>query len=303
MDSIVSRVVIQEMREEDVDQAVNLFRENDLPELKHGLRTYRRLEPEGCFVAVDPVTNEVISSIMVSTKFDPRTAYIGFYATKPPFQGKGIGIQCWHKMIHYLGPDRNVGLCSSPSQVSTYRDKAGFRVQDINSMVLHDSSDTICFDSLVKNVENVTIRRLERSDFSSVVAFDQTLVGLDRSKLLEPGLFEPDSIPMVAVNGSTVLGYGAIKPTNVNKPMIAPLYADSPDIASSLLFHLLQSQLHSLSNGLVMFILDTNQHAMHIAASIGLKPGYFCPRLWTKSPLTAHVSKIYALYSPDFHPF
>lgn len=303
MDEIVSRLVVQEMREEDVEQAVDLFRAHDLPELKQGLRTYRRLEPEGCFVAVDPVTNEVISSIMVSTRFDPRTAYIGFYATKPGFQGRGIGIQCWQKMLQYLGPDRNVGLCSSPSQVSTYRDKSGFRVQDLNSMVLHESSGGICFDSLVHNVHNVTVRQLERSDLPCVISYDEALVGLDRSKLLEPGLFEPDSTPMVAMSGSTVVGYGAIKPTNCDKPMVAPLYADSPDIASCLLFHLLHSRRDSLSNGLVMFILNTNQQAMDMAASIGLKGGYFCPRLWTKSPITADVSRIYGLYSPDFHPF
>ena len=303
MDEIVSRLVVQEMREEDVDQAVNLFRDHDLPELKHGLRTYRRLEPEGCFVAIDPETNEVISSIMVSTRFDPRTAYIGFYATKPGFQGRGIGIRCWKKMLDYLGPDRNVGLCSSPSQVSTYRDKSGFKVQDTNSMVLHDSSGGISLDTLIKNVHNVSIRELEMTDLPSVVAYDQALVGLDRSKLLEPGLFEPDSAPMVAMNGSSVVGYGAIKPTNCDKPMIAPLYADNPDIASCLLYHLLDSRRDFLSNGLVMFILNTNQPAMDMASSIGLKGGYFCPRLWTKSPITADVSKIYGLYSPDFHPF
>lgn len=292
------------MREEDVDQAVNLFRDHGLPELRHGLRTYRRLEPEGCFVVIDPVTNEVISSLMINTKFDPRSAYIGFYATKPGFQGKGIGIKCWKKMLEYLGPDRNVGLCSSPSQVSVYRDKSGFTVEDTNAMVLHEADGgSVNFDSLLKQVSNVEIRRMEPSDLPSVIAYDESFTGLNRAKLLEPGLAEPESVVMVAISNSQIVGYGAIKPTNCDKPMIAPLYADNQEIASCLLYHLLDSQRDFVKKGLVMFILNTNQGAMDLAASIGLKGGYFCPRLWTKSVVNADVSKIYGLYSPDFHPY
>lgn len=292
------------MREEDVDQAVNLFRDHDLPELRHGLRTYRRMEPEGCFVVLDPVTNEVISSIMISTKFDPRTAFIGFYATKPGYQGKGIGIKCWKKMLEYLGPDKNVGLCSSPSQVSVYRDKSGFKVEDTNAMVLHEASaNDVNFDGLVKSVENVTIRRMEADDLPFIISYDEKLAGINRSKLLEPGLNEPDSVVMVAVKSAKIVGYGAIKPTNCDIPMIAPLYSDNQEIASCLLYHLLDSQREFVEKGLVMFVLNTNQGAMDLAASIGMKAGYFCPRLWTKSPVTGDVSKIYGLYSPDFHPF
>ena len=206
-------------------------------------------------------------------------------------------------MLEYLGPDRNVGLCSSPSQVTVYRDKSGFKVQDTNAMVLHESAWEVSFDSLEKEVENVTVKKMERSDLQSIISYDEQVVGLNRAKLLEPGLTEPESTVMVAISDSKVVGYGAIKPTNCNKPMIAPLYADNPKIASCLLFHLLDAEREFVEKGLVMFILNTNQSAMDIAAQIGLKGGYFCPRLWTKSAITGDVSKIYGLYSPDFHPF
>lgn len=53
---------------------------------------------------------------------DPKTAFIGLYAVRPKYQGLGIGMKLWNKMLEHVG-DRNAGLHAVPKHRKTYQEK------------------------------------------------------------------------------------------------------------------------------------------------------------------------------------
>lgn len=242
-----------------------------------------------------------------STKLDPRAAFIGFYATRPELHGKGLGFKAWSKVMEYAG-DTNCGLCSSPLQISLYRNKAGFVHQDPHLMSYYQLS-TINLSSLEQS-DDLTFEVIEVSDetFQATAKYDRELIGFDRTKLLELGFKETESVTLVAIDkkSSNVIGYGAIKSSNVKQAMLGPLYADNPVIAKSLLHGLLIQCPGGYEKGIIWMALDSNQDALDLATSIGnLAPGYApAPRLFTRSvPEPPDVKKIYAIYSPDFSAY
>jgi len=49
-------------------------------------------------------------------------AFIGLYAVQSGYQGLGIGLKLFTKVMDHVG-DSNVGLYSLPKHIPTYRDK------------------------------------------------------------------------------------------------------------------------------------------------------------------------------------
>ena len=351
-------LVMRGMEPRDVDQCLTIFRDHGLPETAYGLHSYLTLEPEGCHVVVHRETQQVIA-MCVGTRFDPRSSFIGFYGVRPGFQGKGIGIRVWNRVMSYLknkagtrdddgvGDDDddhddnvNIGLFSSPDQISTYKQKAGFVVEDVISMTLYEShgvdtcspssSSTFCSHgvdvdvdddvSMLNGVKLLTLHPVVPDStlvpeqqklllLSQVIQFDQRLMnGVDRSRLLSLTLCEPETVTLVAIDSTThqVIGYGSMKTTNYRdgRPLLAPLYADRYDVAVAIVKGLTDRSPGSKRNGFFSFGLHPNPDAERLAALFGLEAHLRAPRLFTRSAIGGvDVNKIYAIISPDVTPY
>ena len=241
--------------------------------------------------------------------FDPRSAYIGFYATAPEMHGKGIGIKTWKAVKDHIEPDKNIGLCAAPAQIRLYREKAGFVNPDPFCMICTES-DTLNLSQLSSHSpNNVVISEFNDTIQNAVIEYDENLIGLNRRRLIELGLREDKTLTLVAsdAESNSVVGYGCLKWSNVNKVMLGPLYADTPEIAEFLLYRLLSEYKFAdvPSTGLVWLLLDGNKAAVELSSRLGHKFHYPSPRLFTKSvpqpPVDA--TKVYALYSPDIAPY
>jgi len=66
------------------------------------------------------------------------TAFMGFYAVKPGFQGLGIGRALWATTKNRLDESKNIGLYGVPSMSSKYK-KSGFKIEDCIRMVIYES--------------------------------------------------------------------------------------------------------------------------------------------------------------------
>lgn len=237
---------------------------------------------------------------------DPRAAVIGFYGVRPGFQGRGIGVKVWREVVEYLGPERNVALYSSPAEIDTYKKKAGFAVEDGVQLVVYESHGSTINKIAPTADDTLHIQVLPTGDFmDDIVAFDETLIGVNRGKLLRLSLKEPQTVSFVAVNPSTkaVLGYGAMRATNYpdERALLAPLYATSYSVAQVLLYNLMINYPASLEKGFFSFLLSSSDDAKRLAEAAGLTANFGAPRLFTREPVSGvDESRIFAIISPDY---
>lgn len=69
----------------------------------------------------------------------PDTAFMGFYAVDPKYQGMGIGRELWAKTTARLGGyTTNTGLYGVPAMTEKY-EKSGFKVEDSIRMLIYES--------------------------------------------------------------------------------------------------------------------------------------------------------------------
>ena len=121
------------------------------------------------------------------------TAFMGFYAVDPEFQGIGIGRELWAKTMERLKAPLNAGLYGVPAMSEKYK-KAGFGVEDSISMLIYESvpGEALILDELT-NVEDLhTQIRLELIDnstsellFKRLVEYDCSVQGFSREQLLK----------------------------------------------------------------------------------------------------------------------
>jgi hypothetical protein len=306
---------VRQMRESDVQECLAIFRDHGLACSKYGLKTFRSLEPAGCFVLTPDNNENEIIAFSASSKFDPRAAIISFYGVKPGYQGLGLGVIVWKEMMKFLSSSPNIGLCSSPSQVNTYKNKAGFVHQDKHSMIHMESRRETRPDRIKpsdEEMKRIHVVSLDDVSWSSLVAYDEAIVGFDREKQLKLSFREPDTVSLVAVDASSfspnykIIGLAAMKPTNTldEKPILGPLYADDVSVARVLLYNLMNKYPSSIKNGFMWYLLNTHSTAIHLAKELGLDEDFACPRLFTKEPITGiNYDKVFALLSPAFAPY
>lgn len=142
------------------------------------------------------------------------TAFMGFYAVEPKFQGMGIGRELWAKTTSRLGGSTNVGLYGVPAMSDKYN-KSGFKVEDSIRMLIYesapmdDSGELLNLDHL-KDLSELTIDdnskyRLELIDantseemFNKLIEFDARVNSFSRDKLLKNYLWSSD-VPLTFV--------------------------------------------------------------------------------------------------------
>ena len=245
----------------------------------------------------------------IGVTLDPRAAVIGFYGVKPGHQGRGIGIRVWREVMRFLGPDRNVGLYSSPAEVEMYQSRAGFQLKDSVQMILYESSGSTTINGIAPTGDDsLDIQVLPPTAtpelMDQVIAFDASVVGVDRASLIRASLREPQTISFVAVDqrNRQVLGYGTMRTTNYTdgRTILAPLYASSFTVAKVLLYNLTINCPDSMDHGFFSFVLSSNQEAQRLVEAAGLKANFGAPRLFTKSLVSgADEARVFSLLSPD----
>ncbi|CAN7984234.1 unnamed protein product [Ixodes hexagonus] len=117
---------LRNMKSEEVGQVTDIWEEQGLGQGANNVKNFYQLDPEGFFVAVDTRTGEVVATC-ACVRQNPSLFVVGQYAVRKRLQGSGVGLRLWKLMDLRLG-DCNAGLSAVPSRLSTYRDRAGFRV-------------------------------------------------------------------------------------------------------------------------------------------------------------------------------
>ncbi|CAD5217943.1 unnamed protein product [Bursaphelenchus xylophilus] len=163
---------------------------------------------------------------------------VGMFYTAPEFRGNDFGTQMFFDLVEREEHNgHNKGLIGVEAMASKYAARHGF---DKESGFVWDCYINDGTDFKPENLErhpDIVIKRALDTDFEKLVAYDQTIAGkIDRRKYLNSGIRVLQSYSLAALNpAGEVIGLLRGRICAQYQLYIGPLYADSPEIAESLL--------------------------------------------------------------------
>jgi hypothetical protein len=153
------------------------------------------------------------------------TAFMGFYAVDPKYQGIGVGRELWAKTVARLDSSiYNIGLYGVPSMSEKYK-RSGFKIEDSTRMLIFESEPgkRLSIDQLKRTDDLVVVNNDNSNDRSKIelldngqlsesgligklVEYDEKVHGHSRDRLLRNYLFEADEVPLALalVSSNTV---------------------------------------------------------------------------------------------------
>lgn len=210
--------------------------------------------------------------------YDDHFGFIGIYILRPPYRGKGYGMQLFQAAQDYLG-DRVVGLDGVLAQQENYR-KSGFEFAYRN--IRHSGT--------FEGVETPDVFPLAELSMAQLEAFDRKMFGAPRPQFLRNWITLPDSAALGVLKGDELVGYGVIRPRQEGY-QIGPLYARTPQAADNLF-----CSLAAQRPGQTLFYdaLECNPESVLLAQKHGLQPIFETARMYANGrpslPLDCHYS-------------
>jgi hypothetical protein len=243
---------------------------------------------ESVFHPADPggflvgrLDGRAISSIS-AVRYGSGHGFIGLYITVPEHRGNGYGHRTWQVGMERLA-GRNVGLDGVVAQQGNYR-KSGFR----EAWVTTRFHGVLTGAGRAAGVEIVDARSV---GFGELAAYDRRFFPAERDAFLALWITAPGRRAVVARRGAAIVGFAARRPAG-NADRIGPLFADSPEVAETLLTALSSGD----SEGPVMIDVPAdNRAATELAERAGLKPAWDTARMYTGGVPDIDRGGIYAV--------
>jgi hypothetical protein len=201
-------------------------------------------------------------------KYGETFGFLGFYIARPAVRGKGYGIRVWRAGMARLG-GRNVGLDGVVAQQDNYR-KSGFRLAWNN--VRHEGASPAA-----KAPAGVELLEARGIAFDRLAAYDRRFFPERRDAFLASWIASPERHALAAVRDGELVGFAVVRACQAAS-RIGPLFAQSPDIAASLVSALAG---RSGATAVAIDVPDMNKPATALVRQMGLKPAFETARMYT----------------------
>lgn len=208
-------------------------------------------------------------SAISAVRYGTGHGFIGLYLTVPEFRGKGYGYRTWQAGMQRLS-GRVIGLDGVVAQQDNYR-RSGFR----------DAWRTTRYQGELAGLgraAGVEISDARGAGFGELAAYDRRFFPAERDTFLALWITAPGRRAVVARRAGVIVGFAARRPAG-DADRIGPLFADSPEIAESLL-----AALREMPGGEMPVIIDVpvpNAAAVALAERAGLKAAWDTARMYT----------------------
>ena len=277
-DAVVGRFTIRTMVRHDLDHAFKLSVEEGWNIGVFDHETFYRTDPQGFFIG--EWEGRPVGSVS-AVAYGPGFGFMGIYILAPEFRNRGFGIQLFREGLSHLG-DRNIGLDSVTEQQSNY-EKSGFKAAYRNVRYAGIGGGTMP-EGLVE---------LSELTFQEVADFDRRHFPAPRVEFLSGFLQQPQSVTLCFVKAGKLVGYGMIR-RFVRGWSIAPLFADNPEIAETLLAGLSATQP---GEPIFLDVPEVNAEAIALAKRFGMNPAFETVRMYTQAAPLLPLGCIYGVTS------
>lgn len=205
-------------------------------------KLYYPADPNGFFVGY---LNEKPIATLSAVKYGSSYGFIGYYIVEPNFRYKGFGKQIFDEGMKYL-QGRTIGLDAVEAQENTYK-KSNFKSFEKNHRLETKGGGIFPSNSNLVNLDDVP--------FDKIVKYDNFVVPFERPEVIK-SFINQQVFSFAFYENDVLMGYGILRKLDDGIFKIAPLYADSHEIAL-LLFLALKSKL-SESDTIYIDVPDPN---------------------------------------------
>lgn len=269
-------IIIRRMNRNDVAQAVAWAAGEGWNPGLHDADPFFAADPDGFFVA--ECKGETVGSIS-AVSYDESFGFMGFYIVKKELRHLGIGMKLWHASLAYMG-DRTIGGDGVVAMLEKYA-QYDFRVAHYNARY----EGVGRAGPVLTDIRDVPFPALER--------YDRRFFPAARPAFLDSWISRPGTRGRVVVDNGDIAGYGVIRPC-YRGFKIAPLFADTPEIAGDLF-----ASLSVLAGDQPVFldIPVCNEAALRLIEHHGMNKVFETARIYRGAPPVLPLERIYGITS------
>jgi hypothetical protein len=149
----------------------------------------------------------------------------------------------------------------------------------------------------------IFLKHLTVHNLTDVIDYDEQICGINRAQFLELSIAEPGTISLLAryIENGSIAGYAIFKTTNNNSIAPQPLYANSTEIAETIIYNCIVKFV--AFDTLYLETWDVNESANYLANKLGLTVQKRMPIMFTREDLSANFKRIYFIGPSNFYPF
>jgi len=262
---------VRTMSTDDIDFAVHLTSLVNWNMSRADFEFMMELEPEGCFILLQELER---IGLATNVSFG-RVGWFGNLLVKEEFRKKGAGSQLVLHSIKYLRSKNvaTVALYAYLDVVPLYK-KLDFT---------YDSNYVVLVGKGFSSPPNASMRQAKNEDLQRIIEYDQSCLGSNRRKLLEPIMLDSDNICYVSTDDKRILGY-AIAKVYDGMAELGPLVCNQSrdDIA----IDLLKTALNRLKGFEVsMFVPNKETKILNALRTFGFEERFQVARMFNGPPI------------------
>ncbi|KAK0402242.1 hypothetical protein QR680_016224 [Steinernema hermaphroditum] len=261
-------------------------------------------------VAIDKATGKpascICGALFPKQNGSPQLYTIGMYYTHPELRASGLGLgRILFDELTKIANGTNRFLNAAPVMAKKYAERSGFDQFSPWSLVAIVAQAKDCDISKIDVFPDVSVVDLNGVELEELDEYDRSVGGgISRIEFLQRWLTQDDSFNKFAINEvGNVVGYCNARIVCGNHVVLGPFYADSADIASSLMRHTLESVPDFLSrNQLVAYISSENKAGMEMFKKMvngEVNTDRLMPRQFDKQIIDSSGDKVYAITETD----
>ena len=231
-----ARFTIRPLQRGDIQAVTDWARQERFAPGRGDVEIYRHTDRQGIWVGW--LGSQRIGCI-AGVRYSDAYGFLGLYLVRPPWRGRGYGLQLWRHAMEHLADLRCIGLEAAPDRISDYA-SWGFhaaspttRWQVISQGAFPPAAATAGWRLLAGDA--IPERAVQR--------FDAQREPSPRPHFLRQWLRHPSGTVLALIDASGVChGFGRIRPCLLARGegwRIGPLLAETPPAAALLLHSLL----------------------------------------------------------------
>jgi len=243
---------------------------------------YYNVDPEGFFLAE---LNGGMAGCIWAVRYSINFGFIGGHVVLPPFRKQGIGEALFKKALEHLN-GRLVGidgLVSGEEFYNMYGFTSEYEIMRFGGIII------------VEGEPDFKVTAANDVDLIVLAKYDERMFGILRPAFVKAWVEQPGAESACYVEEGRIRGFSVLRPCRKGY-RLGPLFADSPQIARTLICHL---ACKTGGNPVFIDVPLINNEAVMLVHGLGMKPVLSRLRLYNHQGMKLPLNKIYGFTTLD----
>ncbi len=247
---------------------------------------YCGIDPDGLLLGL--LDNEPVAALS-ALRYDAAFGFIGFYIVRPDCRGQGYGRRLWQAGMARLG-SRTIGLDGVLAQQDNYR-RSGFELAHRNIRYQGRSGVPAMAASVAGGARRVALQELP---LQTLADYEQSFFPARRRDFMQHWIDQPETVALGLMGPDSLLAYG-VRRSCRNGYKIGPLFADSPQLAATLLDALCAGT--EAEAALFLDVPECHRDAVALADARGMQRVFETARMYTGAAPDLALARSYGITS------